>query len=95
MKRRQPGRGTKRKGSEPAARPAEDVVSALPMEIQVGDRFTDDGFEWEVMTHPAVVHGAKTLRASVQRPGRPETEREITWPAHMKVRIRRRPEPRG
>jgi hypothetical protein len=59
------------------------------MEIQIGDRFIDGEFEWEVLTRPAVLHGAKTLRARIQRPGLPESEREITWPAHVRVEIRR------
>ena len=29
------------------------------MYIQVGDRFTDAGFEWEVLTHPTAMHGAR------------------------------------
>jgi hypothetical protein len=41
----------------------------LPMEIQMGDRFTDHDFEWEVVTHPAALHGGKSLRARIQRPG--------------------------
>jgi hypothetical protein len=59
------------------------------MEVQVGDRFTDQGHEWEVVTRPAHMHGAKTLRARVVRPGLPETEREVTWVAHERVAIRR------
>jgi hypothetical protein len=59
------------------------------MELQIGDRFTDEGFEWEVVSHPAVLHGAKNMRASIQRPGLPESEREMTWPAHVRVEIRR------
>jgi hypothetical protein len=60
------------------------------MEIEIGDRFTDhDDFEWEVLTHPVVLHGGKSLRAWIQRPGVPETEGEITWPAHVRVEIRR------
>jgi hypothetical protein len=66
------------------------TLSALPMELQVGDRFTDHEFEWEVLTHPAVLHGAKSLRAKIQRPGLPESEREMTWPAHVRIEIRRR-----
>src|SRR4029434_9863144 len=57
-------------------------ASVLPMDLQVGDRFTAEGFEWELLTHPTAIHGAKRLRASVVRPGVPETEREVTWPAH-------------
>jgi hypothetical protein len=65
------------------------------MEIQVGDRFTDAEFEWEVLTRPAVLHGAKSLRARIQRPGLPESEREITWPAHVRVVVRRGSDERG
>jgi hypothetical protein len=61
------------------------------MEIRVGDRLIDQGFEWEVLTRPAVLHGAKTLRARIQRPGLPESERQMTWPAHVRVEIRRSP----
>ena len=51
------------------------------MEIQIGDRFTDQEFEWEVLTRPAALHGGKSLRARIRRPGLPETEREMTWQA--------------
>ena len=61
----------------------------MPMEVQVGDRFTAEGVEWEVLTHPTAMHGAKTLRARVVRPGVPETEREVIWQAHERVIIRR------
>jgi hypothetical protein len=59
------------------------------MELQIGDRFTDQDFEWEVLTRPETLHGAKRLRARIQRPGLPESEREMTWPAHQNVEIRR------
>jgi hypothetical protein len=29
------------------------------MDIQIGDRFTDEEGEWEVVSHPATLHGAK------------------------------------
>ena len=63
-----------------AAQTAEpETAPMLPMEIKIGDRFTDhDDFEWEVLTHPVVLHGGKSLRARIQRPGVPETEREVT-----------------
>jgi hypothetical protein len=59
------------------------------MDVQIGDRFTDQGFEWEVLTHPTAMHGAKALRTRVVRPGLPETEREVTWLAHERVTIQR------
>ena len=39
-------------------------------------------FEWEVLTHPVILHGGKNLRAMIRRPGLAETERDILWPAH-------------
>ena len=74
-------------GAGPRCSAGSDAV--LPMAIQVGDRFTEQGLEWEVLTHPTAMHGAKTLRARVVRPGLPEREREVTWPAHEHVAIRR------
>ena len=61
------------------------------MELQVGDRFDDHGFEWEMSTHPAVLHGGKSLRARIVRPGLPESEREMTSSAHERIEIRREP----
>jgi hypothetical protein len=57
------------------------------MELQSGDRFTDQDFEWEVVTRREVLHGAKGLRARIQRPGLSESEREMTrrmseWDVH-------------
>jgi hypothetical protein len=86
-------KGVKRqqRQAEPKAANAPDTLSLLPMEIQIGDRFTDQGFEWQVMTRPAVLHGGKSLRARVQRAGLPETERDMTWPAHVRFEVRRHP----
>jgi hypothetical protein len=65
------------------------TVSVLPMDIQIGDRFTDEAGEWEVVNHPATLHGAKSLRARVRRAEPPADERDVTWPAHVRVEIRR------
>jgi hypothetical protein len=76
----------------PAPRDGEPgSASVLPMEIQMGDRFTEQGEEWEVVTHPAAMHGGKSQRARVQRQGLPATRRAMTWPAHERVTIRRSP----
>jgi hypothetical protein len=50
--------------------------------------FTQHGHEREVLTRPAVMHGAKTPRTRVVRLGLPETEREVTRVAHERVAIR-------
>ena len=59
-----------------AAQSADTVTASMSPMIQIGDRFTDHDFEWEVVTHPAALHGGKSLRAKIQRPGLPETERD-------------------
>ena len=78
----------KRRGKSPAQRQAKapaGALSLLPMEIQIGDRFTEGEFEWEVVTHRAAFQGGKSLRARI----RPETENEMIWPAHVRVKVRR------
>jgi hypothetical protein len=59
------------------------------MDLQVGDSFTEHSFEWEVLTRPAHMHGGKTLRVRIRRPGLPETERDMSWSVHERVEIRR------
>ena len=59
------------------------------MGIQVGDRLTEGGFEWEVVTHSMVFQGGKGPRARIRRPGIPETERALIWPTHVRVRSTR------
>jgi hypothetical protein len=52
-----------------AAQGADTVTaSMLPMEIQTGDRFTDHDFEWEVLTHPAALHGARACARGCNAP---------------------------
>jgi hypothetical protein len=87
-------RATRPKSKTPEPDDAARVSGAgsgavLPMDLRVGDRFTEQGFEWEVVSRPEVLHGAKNIRARVLRPGLPESEREITWPAHVRVAIQR------
>jgi hypothetical protein len=77
------------KGGKARRRPqADETISVLPMELQVGDRFTDYAGEWEIVTRPTVTHGGKTLRAKVRQPGQ-LIEREMNWPAYVKIEIRR------
>ena len=88
--KRKSAKSAQRQAKAPAAHDAAiATTSMLPMEIQIGDRFTEHEFEWEVVTRPAILHGGKSLRARIQRPGLPESEREVTWPAHERVEIRR------
>ena len=67
MKRKDP-KPHARRGKVSAVQPLPTAtISTLPMEIQIGDRFTDEEGEWEVVSHPATLHGAKTLRRASDR----------------------------
>ncbi len=51
------------------------TLSALPMQLRVGDRFIDNDEEWEVVEAPSTRTGGKAVWTRIHRPGRPETER--------------------
>ena len=67
----------------------ERARSVLPMQLRAGDRFTDEEGEWEVIGGPSTLHGGKTVQARVRRLGDRASERDMTWPAHEKLMIRR------
>jgi len=48
------------------------------MELQVGDRFSDETGEWEVVGH-----------ARVQRVGQPADAEVRTWSAHERISVKR------
>lgn len=45
---------------KPDAEPA-GSRSVLPMQLQVGDRFTDETGEWEIASRPGTMLGGKTV----------------------------------
>jgi hypothetical protein len=57
------------------------------MQLNVGDRFTDEEGEWEIITCPWTTHGGKMVHASIQKPGNPSTKRNKTWGAHERLAI--------
>lgn len=54
-------------------------LSILPMQLQVGDTFTDEEGEGEVVSRPWITHGGKTVYATVARSGDPGTKRDKNW----------------
>jgi hypothetical protein len=44
----------------------------------------------KVDTHPAALHGGKSLHARLRKVGERGMVRYVTWPVHEKVTIRRR-----
>ena len=65
------------------------TTPTLPMQLQLGDRFTDEEGEWEIATRAWTTHGGKIVHATVQNPGDPATKRDKTWSAHERLAIRR------
>jgi hypothetical protein len=44
---------------------APSTISILPMQLQVGDRYSDETGEWEVVSRPVSLRGGKGVRARV------------------------------
>ena len=74
------------KKSEPRE-PAERRV--LPMELQVGDRLTDETGEWEVIGHPYTTNAGKVAHVGLQRVGQPGVTAIRTWGAHERISVQR------
>jgi hypothetical protein len=67
----------------------EYTLQLYPMQLRLGDQFTDADGEWAVVGGPEGMHGGRTERVWVQRPGDPGTKREMTFPAYTKIAVRR------
>jgi len=59
------------------------------MDLHVGDRFTDESGEWEVIGRPYTTAGGKSARVRVQRVGQPAVSELRTWGAHERIAVRR------
>jgi len=66
-------------------------VSVFPAQLHIGDGFTDDESEWEVISLHMTFKQGHEVRARVQRPGEPASAREAYWPADERVAIRPQP----
>jgi hypothetical protein len=51
----------------------------LPMELQVGDRLTDETGDWKIIARPYTTAGGKNTRVRVQRVGDPAVTELRTW----------------
>jgi len=59
------------------------------MQLRIGNRYSDETGEWEVVSRPVSFCGGKGVRARVQVPGRPASEREAFLEAHERIAVRR------
>ena len=76
---------------EPAARePARaSVKRLLPMQLQIGDRLTEETGEWEVANRPHTTAGGKVAHVRVRRVHQPTVVEERTWGAHERIEVTR------
>jgi len=59
-------KGARKPRKTPDARPSA-APSVLPMQLQVGDRFTDETGEWEITSYPYTIGSGKVVYARVQK----------------------------
>jgi hypothetical protein len=59
------------------------------MELRVGDRFTGETGEWEIVGRPYTAGGGK-VHARVKQIGEVAVTEERSWGAHERVAVRRR-----
>jgi len=82
MARPRPG-GKKNKPAAPAGR------GVLPMELQGGDRITDETGEWEVIAPPYSTAGGRVVHARVQRINEPASWEIRSWDALKRINVGR------
>src|SRR5262249_49065823 len=59
----------------------------LPMQLQVGDRFSDESGEWEVIGRPYTTAGGKNSHVRVQRVDKPGVTETRQWGSYEKITV--------
>ena len=59
------------------------------MQLQIGDRLSDETGEWEVVNRPYTTAGGKTAHVRVRKVDQPALIEERTWGAHERVEVTR------
>jgi len=59
------------------------------MQLQLGDRLTDETGEWEAVAQPFTTANGKNAHVRVQRVGQPGVTDIRTWSAHERVGVNR------
>jgi hypothetical protein len=57
------------------------------MDLQLGDRLTDETGKWEIIGF--TTNGGKDVHARVQNVGQPDATEIRTWSAHERVSVKR------
>lgn len=61
----------------------------LPMELQVGDRLTDETGEYEVIGRPYTTNAGKSAHVRVKRVDNAEVTMIRTYAAHERIAVRK------
>jgi hypothetical protein len=64
---------------KPQKKPEPSTTRVLPMDLQFGDRFSDETDEWEVVSRPYTSPGGKSTHAHDQRVGQSSESEVRTW----------------
>jgi len=66
------------------------TARVLPRQLHVGDRFSDESGEWEVIGRPYTTAGGKNSHVRVQRVDKPGATETRLWGSYEKVTVIRR-----
>jgi hypothetical protein len=77
------------KKPEPAVPVASTTLRVLPMNLQIGDRITDETGEWEVIGRPFTTVGGKNANVRVRLVKQPTVAEIRMWGAHERITVKR------
>jgi hypothetical protein len=88
-KPRAPRRSARRRSHRQRCQQAAEQ-RVLPMQLQVGDRLTDETGEYEVIGRPYTTNAGKDVHVRVKRVDQSEVTEIRSWGAHERLAVRRR-----
>ena len=65
------------------------TTRVFPMQLQIGDKFSDESGDWEVIARPYATVG-KSTHVRVQRVDKPGVTEARTWGSYERVMVIRR-----
>ncbi len=69
--------------------PEPTTVRVLPMQLQIGDRLTDETGEYEVIGRPYTTNDGKDVHVRVKRVDNAEVTMIRSWSAHERIAVKR------
>jgi hypothetical protein len=77
------------KKPEPASPAARPTVRVLPMNLQIGDRISDETGEWGVLGRPFTTVGGKSANVRGRLIKQPTVTEIRVWGAHERISVKR------